>query len=62
MKTITTITRITNDSFIKESKKTDGTTFSRKLDKGSVDYSNACSNFHMKNVSIEIGNFITLQH
>ena len=35
-----------------------GEKFSRKLEKGKVDYSNACMMFHSKKVSLEVGNKI----
>ncbi len=56
MKTI--ITRDTNYSFIKTTINEEGKEFSRKLEKGNVDYSNACTMFHSKKVEIEVGNSI----
>lgn len=59
MKTTTTIIiRDTNYSFIQTMTKEDGTSFSRKIEKGNVDYSNTCMLFHMANVEIVIGNKI----
>lgn len=55
----TTITKDTNYSFIKTTTNNEGKDFSRKLEKGSVDYSNACMQFHKYNVSLEIGNSVT---
>jgi hypothetical protein len=56
MKTI--ITRDTESSFIKTTINEAGEKFSRKLEKGKVDYSNACMMFHSKKVSLEVGNKI----
>jgi hypothetical protein len=53
------IKRDTNYSFIKTTTREDGEKFSRKLEKGGVDYSNACVMFHSKGVSIDLGNEIT---
>lgn len=55
----TTIKRDTNYSFIKTTTNNEGKEFSRKLEKGSVDYSNACMQFHKYNVEIVIGNTVT---
>lgn len=54
----TTILRDTNYSFVKTTTNESGESFSRKLEKGSVDYSNACLSFHRKEVAIEIGNTV----
>ena len=54
-----TITRDTNYSFIKTTTNSEGESFSRKLEKGDVDYSNACLSFHRNNVDIVTGNSIT---
>ena len=59
MNTTTTITRDTNYSFLKTTTKEDGTSFSRKLEQGTTDYSNAAMNFHMKGIALEIGNSLT---
>ena len=58
MKNLTTIKRDTNYSFIKIITNQNGEDFKRKLEKGSVDYSNACMMFHSKNTSLEVGNKI----
>jgi hypothetical protein len=58
MKNLTTIKRDTNYSFIKVVTNENGETFERKLEKGKVDYSNACMMFHSKKVSLEVGNQI----
>lgn len=55
----TTILKDTNYSFIKTTTNSEGKEFQRKLEKGSVDYSNACLQFHKYNVSLEIGNSVT---
>ncbi len=55
----TTITKDTNYSFIKTTTNNEGKEFSRKLEKGSVGYSNACMQFHKRNVALEIGNKVT---
>lgn len=44
---------------MKTTTNSEGNEFSRKLEKGSVDYSNACMQFHKYNVAIEIGNSVT---
>jgi len=54
-----TIIRDTNYSFIKTTTTESGDSFSRKLEKGSPEYSNACMAFHRKNISLEKGNSIT---
>jgi len=59
MQTTTTITRDSETSFIKTLTNENGGQFSRKLEKGNVDYSNACLDFHTAGVKIEIGNFVT---
>ena len=59
MKTTTTITRDTNYSFLETITKEDGTSFTRKLEKGATEYSNAAMNFHMKGIALEIGNSLT---
>ena len=59
MKTQTTIIRDTNSSFVSNTVREDGKTFSRKIEKGSTEYGNACQNFHMAKVEIKIGNQIT---
>lgn len=56
MKTTTITTRDTEYSFIQTFIKPDGSFFSRKIEKGTVDYSNACLLFHMNDVAILIGN------
>ena len=58
MKTTTTIKRDTDYSFIEMSVKEDGQSFSRKLEKGSSEYANACLDFQMANVAIVKGNKI----
>ena len=55
----TTITRDTNYSFLKTITKEDGTSFTCKLENGTTDYSNAAMNFHMKGISLEIGNTLS---
>jgi hypothetical protein len=55
----TTITRDTNTSFFKVITNASGAEFSRKLEKGTSEYSNACADFHKNNVEIAIGNSIT---
>lgn len=55
----TQITRDTNYSFLKTTTKEDGSSFTRKLEKGTADYSNASMNFHMKGITLEVGNSIT---
>ena len=52
------ILRDTDYSFIKTSKKENGDTFSRKIEKGMPEYGNACNSFHSKGVNIGIGNKI----
>lgn len=52
----TSILRDTMTSFIETSTNHKGDEFSRKLEKGSADYSNACLKFHMNDVSLEVGN------
>lgn len=59
MKTQTTIIRDTNYSFVSNTTREDGKVFSRKIEKGSTEYGNACHNFHMAKVEIKIGNQIT---
>lgn len=56
MKTI--LTRNTNHSFIKTTINIKGEAFSRIIEKGNVDYSNACMQFHKYNISLEIGNSV----
>ena len=58
MKTTTVIIRDTNYSFIQTMTKEDGTSFSRKIEKENVEYSNMCMLFHAANVEIMIGNKI----
>lgn len=58
--TITTITRNTEYSFLKTITKENGSGFIRSLEKGSIDYSNACMLFHIAKVEIVKGNSITL--
>jgi hypothetical protein len=55
---ITKITRDTNYSFIKTITNESGAEFSRKLEKGNVDYSNACMLFHSEKVELLVGNSI----
>ena len=55
----TTLTRNTNTSFIKTVTNSKGEEFSRVVEKGNIDYSNACMQFHKYNVAIEIGNSVT---
>ena len=55
----TIITRDTENSFFKIITNEKGAEFSRKLEKGTPEYSNACFDFHIKNVKIIIGNSIT---
>ncbi len=57
----TTIIRDTKYSFIETSTK-GNEKFSRKLEKGNVDYGNACIEFHSKGVEIKIGNEIVLNY
>lgn len=59
MKTSNTITRDTNYSFLFTTTNESGETFSRKFEKGSSEYANACMAFHKNNVAISIGNSIT---
>ena len=59
MTTTTTIIRDTDNSFIKITKDCFNQEFVRKIEKGGVDYSNACMMFHSSNVSIIKGNKIT---
>lgn len=54
----TSILRDTNYSFVETSTKENGESFSRKLEKGSTEYGNACMIFHQKGVAIEIGNSV----
>jgi len=54
------IKRDTNNSFIKTTINEAGEKNSRKLEKGKVDYSNACMLFHSKKVELLIGNCIEL--
>ena len=56
----TEIKRDTNYSFIKTTTNENGEVNQRKLQKGSVDYSNACMLFHSKKVALEVGNSIIL--
>jgi len=58
MKITKTIIRDTNYSFFAISKRADGKEFSRKYEKGTTEYSNACSSFHAEGVEIIIGNEI----
>jgi len=58
MKTI--IKRDTDYSFMKTTTNEEGEEFSRKLEKGSVDYSNACVRFHAHSVEIKKGNSVTV--
>lgn len=55
----TTIIRDTETSFIKITKDCFGQEFLRKIEKGGVDYSNACMVFHSANVSLSKGNKVT---
>jgi len=59
METVT-YTRDTNYSFLKTSKNQEGESFTRKIEKGNVDYSNTCKHFNTRGVSIEIGNSVTI--
>lgn len=54
MKTI--YLRDTDYSFIKTTTNENNEVFNRKIEKGNVDYSNACALFHSRNVEIKIGN------
>lgn len=58
--TTVTLTRDTNYSFLKTTTNEEGKTFTRKLEKGNVDYSNACGAFHRNNVELVVGNSVTL--
>jgi len=53
------ISRNTNHSFIETTTLENGSSSNSKLEKGGVDYANACMLFHSNNVAIEIGNEIT---
>lgn len=55
----TTITRDTETSFLKVITNPAGAEFSRKLEKGSPEYANACHDFHMAGVEIATGNSIS---
>ena len=57
----TAIVRDTDYSFMKISKKGTGEDLYRKLQKGSTDYKNACSLFHINNVEIKKGNKIEFE-
>lgn len=57
MKTI--ITRTSEIKFTKTITREDRKTLEVSISKGSTEYSNACSDFHMKGVAIEVGNSIT---
>ena len=57
----TAIVRDTDYSFMKISKKGTGEDLYRKLQKGSVDYTNACSLFHKNNIEIKKGNKIEFE-
>lgn len=59
MKTI--IIRDTNYSFVRTITKQDGTSFSRKIEKGNVDYSNACMLFHTAKVELVVGNKLDIE-
>ena len=54
----TQLLRDTNYSFLKTTTNGEGKEFSRKLEKGSTDYSNACMTFHANKTTIEIGNSV----
>lgn len=54
----TTIIRDTNNSFIQKIER-NNLVFSRKIEKQSPEYSNACMMFHKNGVEIMIGNKIT---
>jgi len=54
----TTITRDTNTSFVKVITNEVGAEFSRKIEKVTTEYSNACLLFHKNNIEIVIGNKI----
>lgn len=58
---MTTVTYIrdTNYSFLKTIVNEQGASFTRKLEKGSTEYSNACAVFHKEGVSIEVGNTVS---
>jgi len=58
MKNNTIIIRDTDYSFLQTITKENGSELSRKLEKGSTEYLNACMSFHMKNTPIVIGNKI----
>jgi hypothetical protein len=53
-----TYIRDTQWSFIKTTTNENGEQFSRKIQKGTTDYSNACNAFHNAGVSIETGNSV----
>ena len=57
----TAIVRDTEYSFMEISKKGTGEIFHRKLQKGSADYTNACSLFHRNNIEIKKGNKIEFE-
>ena len=56
----TQILKDTDYSFIKTITNKEGREFDRKLEKGTSEYSNACSLFHQKGVEIKKGNKIIL--
>ena len=62
MKTTTTFIRDTPYSFLKGTKKEDGSVFSRKIEKGGADYSNACMLFHRSNTDLSIGNKVVVEN
>jgi hypothetical protein len=51
----TTILRDTNYSFVEIIGNEQGKQFSRKLEKGGTEYSNACLAFHKANIELKIG-------
>ena len=59
MNTVTLI-RDTNFSFLKTTTNEEGASFTRKLEKGSVDYSNACGAFHRNSVELTVGNSVVI--
>jgi len=56
----TTTTRDTNTSFFKVIKNGAGSEFSRKIEKGSPEYGNACNLFHKNGIELSVGNSVSV--